>query len=145
MIKELWTSLKEGIQERLSSPMLGTFLIVWVIHNWEISLLLLKSNKPIEQTIKNIQTNHSNFQDIFLTPAGLSLAILIIYPFLSSVFFGLSEAGQSIKNKIKRKFSVWEWKSPKDFKKVLSDYHELRDKSSEERKKLSDEIIEKRN
>ena len=36
MIKDVWDSFKDNIRERVSNPFLGTFVLVWVVHNWQI-------------------------------------------------------------------------------------------------------------
>ncbi len=36
MVKDLWDSFKDNIKERVSNPFLGTFALVWVVHNWSI-------------------------------------------------------------------------------------------------------------
>lgn len=36
MVKDMWSSLKENIKDRVTNPFLGTFVIVWIAHNWEV-------------------------------------------------------------------------------------------------------------
>lgn len=36
MLKEAWDSFKENIKERVTNPFLGTFVLVWIVHNWKV-------------------------------------------------------------------------------------------------------------
>lgn len=41
MIKDIFLSFKDNFQEKTSNPFLGTYLLVWIIRNWELVYTLL--------------------------------------------------------------------------------------------------------
>lgn len=36
MVKDVWESFKDNFKERVTNPFLGTFTLVWIVHNWRV-------------------------------------------------------------------------------------------------------------
>jgi hypothetical protein len=88
MIKEAWDSLKENVKERVSNPFLGTFIIVWIVHNWPIvySFFYFDNDWKLDKKIKhfNIYWSNNNFFWNLIGTAFITIGILIItYLFLA--------------------------------------------------------------
>jgi len=86
MLKETFDSIKAALNERVTSPFLGAFSICWLIVNWKIPVLILKSDLPIEQTIAQIENTNSVFNRL-LIPLAIALVILFIYPWITFYVF----------------------------------------------------------
>jgi hypothetical protein len=56
MINETLKSIKEVLSERISNPALGSFSLFWFAFNWQIPIIVFKSNEPIEKTAKGVAT-----------------------------------------------------------------------------------------
>lgn len=86
MIKETFDSIKMALNERVSSPFLGTFSICWLIINWKIPVFIFKSDLPIEQTIAHIEQDSTIFNRL-LYPFIMAAILLAVYPWISYVVF----------------------------------------------------------
>lgn len=92
-------SIKKTINERLTTPLGTTFLISWTIFNWPIILTFL-SEYSSEHKIYIISEQYYDAITFFWKPLGCTFLVLLIYPLLSIVAYGL-----------------WEWAVPK--KKII--------------------------
>jgi hypothetical protein len=93
MVKEVWDSFKDNIKERVTNPFLGTFLLVWIVHNWRVVYAFLNFDKDYKLQNKidyfnKYWTEHSFFWNL-LGVALITVGVLIItYFFLAlSRFF----------------------------------------------------------
>jgi hypothetical protein len=85
MLEELLQSTRASLTERLTSPLLGTFLLSWVIWNWKF-LVILFSDASVLTTFALTQTH--SFPDAqaillrgLLLPAITALAFILLYPY----------------------------------------------------------------
>lgn len=88
MLKEAWNSFKDNIKERITNPFLGTFLLVWVVHNWEAvySFFYFDKDWKLQQKIEyfNKYWIDRNFDVNLVVVAFITLTILIFtYLFLA--------------------------------------------------------------
>jgi len=88
MVKEAWDSFKENIKDRITNPFLGTFIIVWIAHNWKIVYAFFNFDKEskLENRIKYFNdywASKSFFWNLIYV-ALITIGILIItYLFLA--------------------------------------------------------------
>jgi len=90
MVKEAWDSIKDNIKERITNPFLGTFVIVWIVHNWPVvySFFYFDKDWKLERKIKyfnNYWSEHTFFWNLICV-ALITIGILII----TYLFLGLS-------------------------------------------------------
>jgi len=81
-----WNDIYTGIKERLSSPLFISFIISWLIINWEITIALFwYDNEQISKTgspnLYHFISCHFNTWDILYKP----LISALIYTFLSPI------------------------------------------------------------
>jgi hypothetical protein len=81
------TSLKGVLYERISSPLIGSFIVSWSIWNWKFYILLfigdedaLTRIKIIEETLIIPDKYNCN---LIIIPLLFSLAYIYLYPFIS--------------------------------------------------------------
>lgn len=88
MVKEAWSSLKDNIKDRITNPFLGTFVVVWIAHNWQVvySFFYFDNSWKLESKIKYFKDywiDKSFFWNLMYV-AATTLGILIItYLFLA--------------------------------------------------------------
>lgn len=88
MVKDVWNSFKDNIKDRVTNPFLGTFVIVWIAHNWEVvySFFYFDKDWKLETKIKYFKdywTDKSFFWNLVFV-ALITIGILIItYLFLA--------------------------------------------------------------
>jgi hypothetical protein len=85
-IHDLFSDSKDIIIERIKSPLLSSFGIAWLFFNWKIVLLLLFSNKGIEDKIKEIDQLTSICNGLWF-PGLIAIFYTIIYPFINYAIF----------------------------------------------------------
>ena len=92
MIDELKKSLNSILNDRLVSPLFGTFIFSWLIWNWKIIYLtLFISEKQIETNkIAFIVENYNSEYNLLIYPLVSTLMLLTIVPFISNGTYWLS-------------------------------------------------------
>jgi hypothetical protein len=85
MLADLLQSTRLSVKERLSSPLLGSFLISWTIWNWKFLVILLSADSVVS-TFELARTH--SFPDIcavlafgILLPLASALAYVLLYPY----------------------------------------------------------------
>ena len=90
MIKDIWDSFKDNIKDRVTNPFLGTYALVWIVHNWRLvySFFYFDSKYTLEQRLTFFQKywTDNNFYLNLIIVALFTVAVLIITYF----FLGLS-------------------------------------------------------
>lgn len=88
-MKELIQSLLESSKERVKNPITGAFIISWLTINWRIVLILLFSDKIIEDKIDYIQCYYFDLTFNLWLPLAFALLYPLLLPYLMAVFDGL--------------------------------------------------------
>lgn len=71
------------IIQRAANPIIGSFISSWLVINWKLLLLLLKSNSEIEATISVIENEHFKIEHILYYPLIFSISYVFFTPWLS--------------------------------------------------------------
>ncbi|MCG9736409.1 hypothetical protein L1D51_20840 [Pseudoalteromonas shioyasakiensis] len=82
-IPEIFDSTKTAIQNRITHPILGSFIIFWFVFNWEAVLFVTFGDEAMLYKLKWVNENHKDLMQNFLYPLGCSIAASTIVPFLS--------------------------------------------------------------
>lgn len=83
-MKEQLQEIYDGLQERLKSPFLVTFVLVWSIQHWRLIFILLTFDSDLNQGHKIEAaeiyiSKHSGWCGMILTPLIWSIASIIFY------------------------------------------------------------------
>lgn len=78
-------SVFDAWDERIRSPILGSFVIAYVVFNWQAFFILFLSEGPAWQRLDRFN-DMTDWFSLFWCPLGLGLLLAIISPFLK--FFG---------------------------------------------------------
>jgi hypothetical protein len=74
MLKNIFSSSKEVIIERIKSPLFFVFGLLWFIFNWKAPLILFLGKGSVEDKIISIESI-------------VTLQSSIVYPFITTVFY----------------------------------------------------------
>jgi hypothetical protein len=84
---ELLNSFFFQLRERLTSPLLGSLIIFWLVFNWEPVSIYLFSSKPIEEIITHIHVYYSDISSNLILPIISACIYILLYPSLSWLTF----------------------------------------------------------
>lgn len=77
-IKEFCSSIYQSSSERMKSPIIGTYVLSFIIVNWRAFLVLIFSNSTIENRIKLVDVTWYNSKAIWLPGIITGIYIFII-------------------------------------------------------------------
>jgi hypothetical protein len=90
-MKEILKSFFEVSKERMKNPLIGTFMITWVLINWKPIFIALLSKKTIVERIDFIELNYSSIYSYLTIPLAIALFYVIVLPYL---MWGIDELMQ---------------------------------------------------
>ncbi len=104
-MKELLGSIKTGLLQRIESPLIGTFSILFVIFNWRAFAVFLFSAKPIEERLSYIEQTYSSQCYYLWLPALFSLLITFAHPgaayWITKYLLWLEEKKRGMRSQLK--------------------------------------------
>src|SRR5579871_5699585 len=82
-LKDLMDAIKLGLTERITSPLLGNFVISWSLWNYRLFMTVFGDNST-EQKFRIIDAelypNNFAYFSAFVVPLGASLFLIYLYP-----------------------------------------------------------------
>ena len=73
--------LTEPAQQRLKNPITGTLIIAILAINWQAILLLIFSEKSIEEKLAYLNEHYLNNYTLYLIPFGITIVYLLLLPY----------------------------------------------------------------
>lgn len=89
-MREIINSFLDNSKERIKNPFIGAFIISWIAFNWKPIIILLFSEKEIEQKINFINENYISLKYNLWLPLIFAIAYVVILPYIMLVFDKLS-------------------------------------------------------
>ena len=137
MIKDLLISFKDNITEKTKNPFLGTYLLVWIVRNWELVYSLFNFDKGIKLKDKVLfikaYYKENNFIENLLTNVLWAFGLLI----LTYILLNLSRL---IVNFFEKRLTPWIFKITDSKSIVLkSEYDLIRNELIETQNRLDNE------
>jgi len=83
-IKEFFQNIYDSSTERIKSPLVGSFIISFLIFNWRVFAILFYSEWPVHCRIEWIEGNYCSWSN-FLIPIGIALFYIIALPYINLV------------------------------------------------------------
>lgn len=105
-IKEFFLSFLEATKDRLKNPMIGAFVIAWIVMNWRILAILLFSEKTIEQKIEFVEANYLSWDLSLKIPLMIAVFYVLILPYLMAAFDWLSQRGIALRKEISKQHKL---------------------------------------
>ena len=121
MIKEFLISFSDNFKEKTRNPFLGTYVLIWIIRNWELvySIFNFDNSYKLAEKVEFIKSYYSanNFQEGILWNLGWTFLVLIITYLvlnMSRVIINISE----------KQLKPWVYKKTDSKSIVLKSVHE---------------------
>ncbi|MND87508.1 hypothetical protein D3C76_528290 [compost metagenome] len=98
MLNDIATSIKAQLYDRVSSPLLGSFIISWCLWNWKF-LLILTSGLSATEKILYIDLNIFNSIPKYIlnglaAPSAITLLIIYVYPIPARIIYRITRGHQ---------------------------------------------------
>lgn len=101
-MKEVFESILQSAKDRVTNPILGAFVISWLIFNWDAIACFLYSTEDIEYRI-SCAKEYTNLTKLLCYPLTSAIVLNVGFPFIS---YGLEKLLST--NKVRRKSLVIE-------------------------------------
>lgn len=133
-MQDILKSFQTQIQERLASPLIGSFLVAWGIWNYKFFVILFSKNSVLETFYLINKISFPNWQsqiwDGVLIPLAWTMAYIFLYPYPAKyIYTAWSKAQQGI-NDIKRKFDDERLLSAAESRSLIEEYRQIRSKNN---------------
>lgn len=137
MIKEFFLSFSESFKERVSNPFLSTYIVVWLIRNWELIYSILNFDTKLVLSEKVLYIKGFFGEQTFIE----NLSINIIWSFVALITtYTLLNISRLIVNIFEKQLSPWIFKITDSKSVVLKyDYDRLKTERNELQNKLNEE------
>lgn len=89
LFKDAITSFTERVRNRFFFPV----IIVWMIHNWKVTLAILYIQSISYKKMERIIGDHYSITDWFLIPVGIGILYCVVSPYLSAGIFWIQKFG----------------------------------------------------
>lgn len=138
MIKDIFLSFKDNLQEKTSNPFLGTYLLVWSVRNWELvyTLLNFDEDQKLQHKIAFIKHYYEQYDFI----ANLANNTLWTF-FILIITYLLLNLSRLIVNFSEKQLTPWVYKIT-DSKSIVK--KEVYDKLKDEKRDLEERLEKER-
>ncbi len=104
-IKDIFKNIMQSSSDRMSSPIVGTFVISFIVYNWRAFLIIPFSDLKIEERINIIDKTYCN-SNALIIPLYLTLFYIIILPHLQLGLDFILSFSQKRSDKIKKEKKI---------------------------------------
>lgn len=106
MIDEIMKSAKDSLLDRLSNPLLGSFILSWCLWNYKF-LVILFSAASVTTTFKLVDSTafpdtYTVFTQGLAFPMLTAMAYIFIYPYPAKFVYGFTGRRQREINELRR-------------------------------------------
>jgi hypothetical protein len=99
-MKELIQTIFATSKERVSNPLIGTFIFSWIAFNWKPIIYILFSNEIIEDKIGFIEKNFTQINNLILFPLFTAFIYVAIIPYINLLIEMLLKYSRTKRNNI---------------------------------------------
>ena len=146
MLKEILDSAKSNLTDRLSSPLLGSFVISWCLWNWKF-LVILFSDAGVTRTFE--LTEAVSFPDSYaalcnglLYPVLTSLIYVFLYPFPARFAYGFILRQNRKSNQLRQNIAKETLLTVEESHRLTSEFNELYAEKIEIIAKLNEKVTQ---
>lgn len=144
MINDLITSIKANLYERVTSPLLGTFAVAWVLWNWRFMVVIF-SGMTVYQKFSYVETWIFPSTESFLLfgilyPLLSALALIFIYPYPANFVYKFHRNQQKKLKEIRQQLEDETPLTIEEARKIRHETFQLTKEFDEELKRRDAEI-----
>jgi hypothetical protein len=135
LLDEIITTVKQTLTERITSPLLGGFLVSWCLWNWRF-LVILFSDATVSQTFEMVDrvafpTTTAVITRGFFFPLATAAAYIFVYPFPARFVYWYSLRRQRETNETKQRHADETLLSVEDSRLLRAEYVERERKNTD--------------
>jgi hypothetical protein len=97
LMKDFADSIYSSVKFRLKNPILGGFILSWIVFNWRPILFIIISDKPIEDRFNYADNYLLNPWNGLVWPCCMSLIVFIVLPYVMAGLERLTDYGHSLR------------------------------------------------
>ncbi len=135
-IGDLLFSTLEAAKERAKSPLVGTFVLAWLIFNWQLVYFLLFADLDTTHKIRHIDIKYADICFNLIYPLLTTAGYIVFYPLISNLaniaWISMDKLGRFISN------YVLEKRVPLSREESAMLYQQMRAREESYRKELAD-------
>ncbi|MEI5637579.1 MULTISPECIES: hypothetical protein [unclassified Pseudoalteromonas] len=135
-IGDLLFSTLEAAKERAKSPLVGTFVLAWLIFNWQLVYFLLFADLDTTHKIRHIDIKYADIWFNLIYPLLTTTGYIVFYPLISNLaniaWISMDKLGRFISNYILEK------RVPLSREESARLYQQMRAREESYRKELAD-------
>lgn len=103
MFDTLSDSIKASLYERLSTPLLLSFIASWLSFNWELIYYVTTASGAFLYKVNYIKAHYLSINSLLLLPLASSIAISLTFPWLNLVIFYSQETAKGLMRTVKNR------------------------------------------
>ncbi|PKR81776.1 hypothetical protein CW751_00090 [Brumimicrobium salinarum] len=116
----------QSSKERIKNPILGAFLISFIVFNWKPIFIVLFASQPIQEKINQVEVSYSTYLTNIWLPLAFALFYVLILPYIMLLFDKMSKkALEGRKNNILNQ-KLFDYESKKQLAKKESELEDER-------------------
>lgn len=119
-------SFIDASRERVKNPLIGSFLLSWLVLNWKLVFTLLFSSLEMTERIDIIQESYIGYKYNFWYPLGISASLAVLSPLLMLLFDWLTKRPQTERKKLQLKRMADETEARYGLKKAELDLDKIK-------------------
>jgi hypothetical protein len=85
-MKEFIKSIFESSRERIKSPLIGAFILAWLVFNWKALFTILFAADSIDKKILTVESKYSELENNFWLPLVIALIYILALPYIMWLF-----------------------------------------------------------
>lgn len=101
MPKESLKSATEVLANRISNPLVTSFIFAFLVINWKLISVFILSKSPIEQRLLDIEITYAQFDSLVIYPAISACFYLLGMPWLLLIYESVINYPLRLREKIK--------------------------------------------
>ena len=128
-MKELVISILDTSRERLKNPLLGSFIVAWIICNWKAISIYFFGNQEILEKLKLINNDYSKISNALVYPLIVAIIYSVSIPYILSVFDLLIFKGVKLRKRRQTASKRVDWDNKIEIAEKEIQYEEIRSKA----------------
>ncbi|MDN3377165.1 MULTISPECIES: hypothetical protein [unclassified Pseudoalteromonas] len=85
-LSDISNSIKASITDKVTHPLLGSFIISWLFFNWKAVYFMLFASHDVVYRLKAVSENYSDLDLNLLFPLASSLALVFLLPMFTASY-----------------------------------------------------------
>lgn len=125
-MKELFNSFLQSSKERIKNPIIGAFLISFIVFNWKPIFIVLFASQSIQEKINQVEESYSTYFSNLWLPLIFALFYVLGLPYIMLLFDKISKKALEGRKKNILNQQLFDYESKKKLAKKESELEDER-------------------